>query len=63
MLNQGSYNFTVCLAESIDGLNDTLDGTLTAAERGKSAGDLSVDLIAERKPFGPLNSIPAGMPM
>lgn len=42
-----AYDFTTWLEENIDILNDTLDLSLTGAEREKSAGTFNVDLVAE----------------
>ncbi len=39
--------FTAWLEDNIDTLNETLDLDLASAEREKSAGDFSVDLVAE----------------
>ena len=40
-------DFTKWLEENVEVLNDILDLNLTTAERGKDAGDFSVDLVAE----------------
>ena len=45
-------DFTRWLEENIDVLNDCLDITLTNAEREQSAGDFSVDLVAEDESGG-----------
>ena len=45
-------DFTRWLEENIDVLNDCLDITLTNAERERSAGDFSVDLVAEDESGG-----------
>ena len=42
-----AYDFTRWLEENLDVLNDALDITLSNAEREASAGDFSVDLVAE----------------
>lgn len=42
-----AYDFTKWLQENLDVLNDCIDLTLTTAEREASAGDFSVDLVAE----------------
>jgi hypothetical protein len=42
-----AYDFTRWLEENLDVLNDCIDITLSNAEREKSAGDFSVDLVAE----------------
>jgi len=45
-------DFTRWLEENIDVLNDCLDITLTNAEREQSAGDFSVDIVAEDESGG-----------
>ena len=47
-----AYDFTKWLEENLDVLNDTLDITLSNAEREASAGDFSVDLVAEDEAGG-----------
>ncbi len=42
-----AYNLTRWLEENIDPLNECLDITLSNAQREQSAGDFSVDLVAE----------------
>lgn len=42
-----ALHFTTWLEENIDALNDALDLTLVNVERERSAGDFSVDLVAE----------------
>jgi Domain of unknown function (DUF4268) len=42
-----AYDFTRWLEENIDVLNDVIDLTLSNAAREQSAGDFSVDLVAE----------------
>jgi len=42
-----AHDFTRWLKENIDVLDDVLDFTLTNAEREQSAGDFSVDLVAQ----------------
>lgn len=47
-----AYDFTKWLEENLDVLNDTLDITLCNAEREATAGDFSVDLVAEDEAGG-----------
>lgn len=47
-----AYDFTRWLEENLDVLNDALDITLSNAEREASAGDFSVDLVAEDEAGG-----------
>lgn len=47
-----AYDFTRWLEENLDVLNDALDITLSSAEREASAGDFSVDLVAEDESGG-----------
>jgi RecB family endonuclease NucS len=42
-----AHDFTTWLEQNIDVLNDVIDLELTSAEREKSAGAFSVDLVAE----------------
>lgn len=45
--NHEAYDFTTWLEENTDVLNEVLDFNLVSAEREKSAGDFSVDLVGE----------------
>lgn len=47
-----AYDFTRWLEENLDVLNNTLDITLSNAEREAAAGDFSVDLVAEDEAGG-----------
>lgn len=47
-----AYDFTKWLEDNLDILNDVLDITLSNAEREASAGDFSVDLVAEDESGG-----------
>lgn len=47
-----AYDFTRWLEENIDVLNDAVDITLSNAQREQSAGDFSVDLVAEDEAGG-----------
>lgn len=49
-----ALDFTTWLQENIDVLNDTIDLTLTSAEREQTAGDFSVDLVAEDEDGSPV---------
>jgi len=49
-----AYDFTKWLQDNIDVLNDASDLSLTSAESEKSAGDFSVDLVAEDSDGNPV---------
>jgi hypothetical protein len=49
-----ALDFTTWLQENLDVINDALDISLSSAEREQSAGDFSVDLVAEDEDGNPV---------
>jgi hypothetical protein len=49
-----AHNFTTWLQENLDVVNDALNLSLSNAEREQSAGDFSVDLVAEDESENPV---------
>jgi RecB family endonuclease NucS len=49
-----ALDFTTWLQENLDVLNDSLDISLSSAEREQKAGDFSVDLVAEDEDGNPV---------
>jgi hypothetical protein len=49
-----AHDFTTWLQENIDALNEAIDLTLSSAEREQTAGDFSVDLVAEDEDGNPV---------